>query len=629
MGAKPSLEKHILGLANKGQYEELQKAFENSIDIANCRDVDGTSLLDVQRGIFNVVQGMAYRVHKCKYAADYHTHEKDKNYPYLFKNFVEFVEVIMNVYKSVDIIPPNKHEELNKLCQTLRNAEKRILERMKKWSKDDEDKWLQRQHERKEKREREKLESESIPFPDTPGPQRALSFSGMMDGVKVVVTAVPNWLKNTQIGKTIAKGPQKEGMYTEGFGVYDHRGDSRLFLEEEFRIFYDKADEDRPGCFLEVSFWYKEFMPQLLAVCSIGAYGYDSSTNKKFLSESHLDTWFKAEKKSGRLAKYGGDIVAEWKHCDHSAKLSIKRAWRLTMHYFLGPQKQRERSSESGVDHRQSGDLSQYVAFMDVWVQKNYVQEEGMRLTFPYFIGPTTWIWHHFLGERANSSKLNADQKSAIVKGFKEYFKLFVTLYPCPYCRHHLNESVYINGEKEMFPVEYLFVGWMPSKDKLNCDLKPGDKLNYITDTLSLRLFIWKLHNAVSSSIARQEQWYHQAASVNTSRYWPNIEATLYRAENYSGVAVAKEMRKIVEVLRCAMRLEVLRHEILQITEEHVEEMAETVKPLIEDLDKAILESGLLHDAYAYQPDLIDEIPNWEDAEARGSQIRSEFFTLN
>ena len=90
------------------------------------------------------------------------------------------------------------------------------------------------------------------------------------------------------------------------------------------------------------------------------------------------------------------------------------------------------------------------------------------RLTFPYFIGTPTWTLHHMIAERAaewNDTKPAASQ--AIVTTFKEYWQLFVTLYPCPYCRHHLNEYVYLNKERDLYPVEYIFVGWQPSADNI------------------------------------------------------------------------------------------------------------------------------------------------------------------
>lgn len=53
----------------------------------------GTSLLDVQTSIFNLLQACAYRVFRHAYACDYHTHERDPKYPYLFSNFVQFAKV--------------------------------------------------------------------------------------------------------------------------------------------------------------------------------------------------------------------------------------------------------------------------------------------------------------------------------------------------------------------------------------------------------------------------------------------------------------------------------------------------------------------------------------------------------
>ena len=58
-----------------------------------------------------------------------------------------------------------------------------------------------------------------------------------------------------------------------------------------------------------------------------------------------------------------------------------------------------------------------------------------------------------------------------------------------------------------------------------------ASRLSYITDGRALRLFVWKLHNAVSASIERSEAWYKPSDSMNTSRYWPNMQATLRRAE--------------------------------------------------------------------------------------------------
>merc|ERR1719321_1728885 len=100
-----------------------------------------------------------------------------------------------------------------------------------------------------------------------------------------------------------------------------------------------------------------------------------------------MDKWYQCEVSSRRLCQYGTDVIEGWSGCSKTVKLSIIRAWRLSRHYFMGPQKQRERSSESGVDHRHTGDLTQYVPFLDVYLKRSFTQEAGMRVTFPYFIG--------------------------------------------------------------------------------------------------------------------------------------------------------------------------------------------------------------------------------------------------
>ena len=66
---------------------------------------------------------------------------------------------------------------------------------------------------------------------------------------------------------------------------------------------------------------------------------------------------------------------------------------------------------------------------------------------------------------------------------------------------------------------QYLFVGATPESlggvnewlwDPVGGD---NDVIKYVKDGKTARLFVWKLHNAVSSSISRGEAWYH-AVSV-------------------------------------------------------------------------------------------------------------------
>ena len=49
-----------------------------------------------------------------------------------------------------------------------------------------------------------------------------------------------------------------------------------------------------------------------------------------------------------------------------------------------------------------------------------------------------------------------------------------------------------------MYPMEYLFVGWSPETGPLDGVVEMEDKIAYIKNGHSLRLFIWKLHNGNS-----------------------------------------------------------------------------------------------------------------------------------
>ena len=80
---------------------------------------------------------------------------------------------------------------------------------------------------------------------------------------------------------------------------------------------------------------------------------------------------------------------------DRDKKILMRQSWVLSRHYLNGVQKRRERL-EFG---RESGYLSQYVAFIDIELGRDDVEKSQMRLSFPYFIGPSTWKFLHTSAE--------------------------------------------------------------------------------------------------------------------------------------------------------------------------------------------------------------------------------------
>lgn len=617
-----------------------QPAREVLLDMAerwNGADLNGCTLLDVQRSIFILLQGAAYRVYGQRFAMDYHKHEKDTNYPYLFCNFVAFVEIVMNIYKALRVIDEKSYAALDDLVSCVKGAEQRVRAQVASWSDEEEEKYKKEEAELEEE-----LKQSAIALP-----AEAPTWSSMAPACSSVaptwssveaagpgkLESAPAWLEH-KIGESKPQQAAKSvqaAAFSEGFDDVDHSGDSLLFLKRRNRIFLDDATETLGGAVLSIGFWYEEFMPRLLAACSVQC----ESTGEEMWGdqgedEQTLDAWFEAQKKAGMFEQYAQALVDGWSKCEPGIKLRLKRAWRLARHYILGPQKQRERSTESGVDHRETGDLTQYIAFLDVYLQKSFVQQGVMRLTFPYFIGPAAWTFHHCVSERACEwQDTNSEGSVAICQGFKAYFEKFIGLYACPYCRHHLNEYVYTNKERHLYPVEYIFVGWRPSQENPTGELQPGQKLEYVVDGRTLKLFVWKLHNAVNSSIERGEAWYKLTDSLNASRYWPSIEALGYRSMNKSGLVEADRMLKIVAILQWATRLAVLRDDILQADAAKLESMNETVQPLLDGLDQAVLSSGLLKEVYGFHPDRIDAPPDPNFWKGDGDDwVRNANFTI-
>ena len=89
----------------------------------------------------------------------------------------------------------------------------------------------------------------------------------------------------------------------------------------------------------------------------------------------------------------------------------------------------------TSTDHRFTGDLSMYIPFIDIAMGRGYVEHSEMRLSFPYFVGPTTWCFFHTVGEAVGARK--AEEKELIVL-FKGMLSNFPRIYPCPFCRQHM-----------------------------------------------------------------------------------------------------------------------------------------------------------------------------------------------
>ncbi|CAB9514002.1 expressed unknown protein [Seminavis robusta] len=192
---------------------------------------------------------------------------------------------------------------------------------------------------------------------------------------------------------------------------------------------------------------------------------------------------------------------------------TIQRVWRLMKGYLRSPQKQRENANRQA-----DFDVSLYVPFLKVPLARTYMGLEGsigssMRVGYPTYQGPAIWFLYHTIAARtaAFERQCNANVDK-ILSTFAIVIAYFGTTHPCPYCREHFMSRVSRNdrdwqtfglentlspsqSESNLYPLEYLFAGGAGESDG---SLRA--KLASITDGNSLMLYLFKAHNAVTSS---------------------------------------------------------------------------------------------------------------------------------
>ena len=570
----------------------------------------GTSPLQMQIGLFRLIQGAAYRCFRESFSANHETHLRVKNLPYRITDFVPFVQTAIALYKNLGIVEEECHPVLDKVVQSISEEYARLEERIKNWQSLEKTPEMLAEEQvmlaarSKSANAREKFLA-GVQFAITMNKQK-LNLGDIAEGV--LASHELNRLRELELQQEFAPPPTPSD------------GNPQDYLKKWNRVILANALETIDGAMMPVAYWYEDFMPKLLAAFSvITAADVQSNT---IPDQAILNQWYEDTRLSGEFARYGADVEESFPHCTPGQKLEIKQAWELTHHYLNGVQKRRERL-EFG---RESGALAQYVAFIDVYLSRSDVKNAGMRVSFPYYIGPGVWRFFHTTAEIVDSQP--AEQQAPLTTVFKDFFKLFATMYPCPYCRHHLNAYVVLNRELDMYPVEYLLLG--QDNDLTDFTMSIDDKLATVTDGASLHLFFWKLHNTVSSSIARSEEWYHQDdKAFYTTRYWPSIDSELARASALKQISIATDrIYSIYGLLKPVARLASVRLELqnlLDNSDTHsLEQKCKIAHDHIQALEGAIIEGGFLQETYRFDPDLVDKDPAFTPEEEEFG--RSNFF---
>ena len=581
------------------------------VDPANHQ---GTSPLQMQIGLFRLIQGAAYRSFRESYSANSETHLRAYDLPYTIPDFVRFVNAAVDLYLSLGIVEPGAEEPFESLKASVNRAESELRDRMANW--------------------------DSIPHTEA-----MLEAEGRLEQelqeldhhhqivsvvLEVLLTAAlhghdPEAVTHEDLQRHELNRLRQLDDHREVTADLDHEkpSASRPYHESWQRVIVDADDQRYAGSIMPTAYWYDEFMPLLLRASSVLKQSdIDAWDNA---NDDDLDAWFAERHASGEFRMYGHATDEAFQSRPLTVKKELRRAWELTRHYLNGVQKRRERE-EFG---REDGFLCQYVAFLDIHVDRHDVEASQMRVSFPYYIGPATWRFMHTSAELIAAQPVDQQQRS--VQAFKAFFGGLATMYPCPYCRFHLNRYVVRNREVSMYPIEYLLLGSDQVSSTLEVSLQ--DKLEQVSDGESLRLFLWKLHNTVSSSIARSEDWYHKdSGAYYTSRYWPSLDSELERAHTL-GIEMIKRDRvqRIYGVVKSAAHLSVLRDELQESLHADDLNQQQTIRSravgAISGVEEAVLQSRFLHENYRYNPALELEPPHFSPAEEL--LARSGLYTEN
>jgi hypothetical protein len=239
----------------------------------------------------------------------------------------------------------------------------------------------------------------------------------------------------------------------------------------------------------------------------------------------------------------------------YAASPLLQKVWRLTRGYITSPQKQREQARR-----QQDFDVSLYVPFLHKHLHRHatatstttttstatagypdYTALGEMRVGYPTFAGESTWFLFHAAAQRIADAP--AACAGGLVRAFKRMLRYFALAgQPCPHCREHFLSAVSRNDqlwwrraagadtarpqpESRLYPLEWLFLGG--GKGTAEAKLATVQP----SRPQSLVLFLWKLHNAVSATVALSEQ-------CKTSERFD--EQPLFRCEDEASPAMGR-----------------------------------------------------------------------------------------
>ena len=93
----------------------------------------GTSHLEMQIGLFRLIQGAAYRSFRESFCANHETHLCVRDLPYRIADFVQFVRSTIALYKGLGVVESACNPLLDAVVKSVEDEYARLEHRIKNW----------------------------------------------------------------------------------------------------------------------------------------------------------------------------------------------------------------------------------------------------------------------------------------------------------------------------------------------------------------------------------------------------------------------------------------------------------------------------------------------------------------
>ncbi|MGI2908434.1 EF-hand domain-containing protein [Tolypothrix sp. VBCCA 56010] len=206
----------------------------------------GTSRLQMQIGLFRLIQGAAYRCFRESFSANHETHLRVRNLPYRITDFLQFLKTAIALYKGLGVVEAACNPVLDAVVESLTDEYARLEERIKNWKTIEKTTEMLAEEKamlearRKSANVKDKFAA-GVEFAITLKKKR-FSLRDIAEGVLAINEL--NRLRKMELNQEMAPPPAKSEEHP------------KEYLKKWNRVILSQASEEVDGAMMPVNYWY-------------------------------------------------------------------------------------------------------------------------------------------------------------------------------------------------------------------------------------------------------------------------------------------------------------------------------------------------------------------------------------